>query len=42
LIHNGFAHPLAPQAFEFLALMSLVQGLFTMFFLPETKNKQLE
>ncbi len=30
------------STFGFLALMSLVQGLFAMFFLPETKNKRLE
>ncbi len=30
------------STFGFLALMSLVQGVFTLFLLPETKNKRLE
>ena len=30
------------STFGFLALMALAQGLFTWFFLPETKNKRLE
>ena len=28
--------------FGFLALMALTQGVFTWFFVPETKNKTLE
>jgi hypothetical protein len=30
------------STFGFLALMALAQGIFTWFYVPETKNKRLE
>ena len=30
------------STFSFLALMALIQGLFTWLYLPETRNKRLE